>query len=165
MANKTAKKPTSGELVVSTNHRAHKTYEIEETIEAGLVLRGSEVKSLRAKHVDLEGAYAAITNGEAFLEKMHVGPYEQAGGFGHELKRPRKLLLNRAEIERLIGKLAIRGYSLVPLRIYFKGGRAKVELGLGKGKKSSDRREDIKRELDMREARDAMANQRGRGRG
>jgi SsrA-binding protein len=159
MAKKPAKKPV-GDLIVCTNHRAHKNFDIEETLEAGLVLRGSEVKSLRAKHLDLEGAYASIENGEAFLEKMHVGPYEQAGGFGHELKRPRKLLLHRAELERLIGKLATRGYALVPLKIYFKAGRAKVELGLGKGKKSTDRREEIKRELDLREARDAMQRSR-----
>jgi SsrA-binding protein len=122
-----------------------------------MVLTGSEVKSLRARRADIEAAYATIDKAELFLHNMHIAPYEQAGVFGHEPKRPRKLLAHRAEILKLLGKLAHRGYTLVPLRVYFKQGRAKVELALGKGKKRVDRREDIKRDIDLREARDAIA--------
>jgi SsrA-binding protein len=147
----------TGELVVCRNPKAQRDYEIEERLEAGLVLQGSEVKSLRARRADLEGAYAAITGSELFLHGMHIAPYEQAGPFGHEPKRVRKLLVHRAEIQRLLGKLSLRGYTLVPLSVYFKTGRAKVELGLGRGKQRGDRREDIRRDLDLRDARDAMA--------
>ena len=130
--------------------------------EAGMVLKGSEVKSLRAKRADLEGAYASIERGELYLHKMFIGPYEQAGVFGHEPKDKRKLLVKRRELERLSGKLTMRGYTLVPLRVYFKDGWAKVELGLAKGKDVGDRREDLKRKAALDEARRAM--RRGRGR-
>ena len=139
------------------NPRALKSYDIEERLEAGLVLMGSEVKSLRARRADLEGAYASLEGNELFLRNMHIAPYEQAGVFGHEPKRTRKLLCHRREIERLRGLLAHRGYALVPLQVYFKNRRAKVELGLGKGRKLHDDRESIKRKLDLREARSAMA--------
>ena len=129
------KKQTPGELLVCRNPKATKMYEIEERIEAGLVLLGSEVKSLRARRADLEGAYGSIQNGEVFLHKMHIAPYEHAGAFGHEPKRSRKLLMNRHEIERWEGRLTTRGYTIVPLSVYFKNGYAKVELGLGKGRK------------------------------
>ena len=149
-------KSQQGELLVCRNPKAQHDFDIEEKLEAGMVLQGSEVKSLRARRADLEGAYASMTGSELFLHGMHIAPYEQAGPFGHEPKRVRKLLVHRAEIQRLIGKLALRGYTLVPVSVYFKSGRAKVELALGRGKKREDRREDIRRDLDLREARDAM---------
>ncbi len=157
---KKSKKQTPGELLVCRNPKATKTYEIEERIEAGIVLTGSEVKSLRLRRADLEGAYATIERGEMVLHKMHIAPYEFAGAFGHEPKRSRKLLVNRREIERWEGRLTTKGYTIVPLAVYFKGGWAKVELGLGKGRKVTDKREDLKREVDLREARSAM----GKGR-
>lgn len=159
MAKQKAGKP-EGELVVCRNPKAFKLYEIDWKLEAGIMLMGSEVKSLRARKADLEGAYASVDHGELFLHKMHIGPYEQAGPFGHEAKRTRKLLVHRAEIEKLTGKLAHRGYTLVPLSVYFKDGRAKVELGLGKGKKTDDQREDIKKKIDLRETRAAMEKSR-----
>jgi SsrA-binding protein len=157
---KSKKKDSPGELLVCSNKKALKRYDVQERLEAGMVLKGSEVKALRDKKADLEGAYASIERGELYLHKMYIGPYEQAGAFGHEAKDKRKLLVKRAEIERLTGKLAVRGFTLVPLRIYFKNGWAKIELGLGKGKDVGDRREDLKRKTAMEEARRAM----GRGR-
>lgn len=153
-------KADTGELLVCTNVKALRSYDIEERLEAGMLLVGSEVKSLRAKHADLDGSYASIDGSELFLHKMHIGPYLQAGSFGHETNRPRKLLVHRQEIKRLLGKLAQRGYSLVPMRVYFKGRRAKVELGLGKGRRKGDDREKIRRNLDLREARSAMERKR-----
>lgn len=154
------KKETPGEILVCRNPKATKMFDIEERVEAGMVLTGSEVKSLRARRADLEGAYANIERREVVLHKMHIAPYEQAGAFGHEPKRSRKLLLKRSEIERWEGRLTMRGYTIVPLSVYFKGGYAKVELGLGKGKRVEDRREDLKREADLKEARAAL----GKGR-
>ncbi|MDH5676874.1 MAG: SsrA-binding protein SmpB [Myxococcales bacterium] len=151
------------ELLVCSNGRAERDYAIEERLECGMVLSGSEVKSLRARAADLEGAYASVDGGELWLHKMHVAPYEQAGVFGHAPRRSRKLLAHRREIQRLLGKLAQRGYTLVPLKVYFRNGRAKVELGLGKGRRVSDDREALKRKVDMREARAAMERSRERG--
>ena len=152
----TKKKDVPGELLVCRNPKATKLYDIEDRLEAGMVLTGSEVKSLRNRRADLEGAYAAFEAGEAWLYKMHIAPYEQAGPFfQHEPKRKRKLLMKKQQIEKWQGKLTIRGYAIVPLAVYFKGGYAKVELGLGKGRKIHDKRQDLKREQDLREARDA----------
>ena len=159
---KKGKSSASDGQVICRNPKAERNFEVEERIEAGMVLTGSEVKSLRAKHADLEGAYASLENMELFLFHMHIGPYKQAGRFGHEEKRKRKLLLHKRELERLTGRVAMRGYALVPARVYWKDGRAKVELVLGKGKKTHDDRESIKRELDLKEARAAMASRRGR---
>ncbi|MEY4581727.1 MAG: hypothetical protein RL701_6430 [Pseudomonadota bacterium] len=125
------------------------------------MLAGSEVKSLRAKHADLEGAYASLENQELFLINMYIGPYKQAGRYGHEEKRRRKLLVHKREIERLTGRIAMRGYALVPAKVYWKGSFAKVELVLGKGRKTHDDRESIKRELDLKEARAAMSRNKG----
>ena len=154
------KKDAHGELLVCRNPKATKTYDIEERLEAGMVLMGSEVKSLRQRRADLEGSYAMIEHGEVFLHKMHIAPYEQASIFGHEPKRVRKLLLKRSQIQRWEGKLTTRGYTIVPLAVYFKDGYAKVELGLGKGRKVHDRREDLKKKQDLRDARAAV----GKGR-
>jgi SsrA-binding protein len=154
------KKEQPGEILVCRNPKATKMYELEERLEAGMVLTGSEVKSLRARRADLEGAYGSISHGQAVLHKMHIAPYEHAGAFGHEPKRSRKLLMKRREIERWEGRLTTRGYTIVPLSVYFKNGYAKVELGLGKGRKLGDKREELKREVDLKEARAAM----GKGR-
>ncbi len=153
---KKKKAETPGELLVCTNSRAKHQYQIEERLEAGMVLRGSEVKSLRDRAADLSGSYAAVNRRELYLYEMHIAPYEQAGRFNHEPKRPRKLLVHRRQIERLTGSLSQKGYTLVPLRVYFREGRAKVELGLGKGLKVVDSRESIRRRIDLEEARRAM---------
>ncbi len=136
------KKAHSG--VVAENRRARHDYHIEESIEAGIVLTGSEIKSVRAGRVNLRGSYARVVNNEVFLYEAHISPYEQSGTyFNHDPMRPRKLLLHRREIRRLIGLVRQKGLTLVPLRIYFKGRRAKVELGIARGKKLYDKREDI----------------------
>jgi len=152
------KKNTQGELLVCRNPKARKLYEIEDTLEAGMVLRGSEVKSMRQRRADLEGAYASVDHGEMFLHRMHVAPYEQAGPFfQHEPKRSRKLLMKRHQIEKWQGKLATQGYSVIPLSVYFKGGYAKVELGLGKGRKVHDKRHELRKSAELREAREAVS--------
>ena len=147
------KDQNKGELLVCRNPKAQHRYAIEDRVEAGIVLKGSEVKSLRQRRADLEGSYATIDNGEVFLHKMHIAPYEQAGPFNHEPKRTRKLLLKRTQIEKWYGLLTTRGYAIVPLAVYFKGGYAKVELGIGKGKRVADKRESLKRKQDLRDAR------------
>jgi SsrA-binding protein len=136
--------------VVADNRKARHDYDIEESIEAGIVLSGSEIKSVRAGRVQLRGSYARIVNDEIFLYEAHISPYEQSGTYyNHVPTRPRKLLLHRREISRLTGLIRMKGMTLVPLRIYFKGRRAKVELGVARGKKAYDKREDIaKREAD-----------------
>ena len=143
MAKKAKKRraPASGD--VATNRRAAHRFELIEKIEAGIALRGSEVKSLRNGKAQLSDAYAVIDRGEVWLRGMHIPPYEPASRENHEPERPRKLLLHRAEIERLVGKTAQRGLTLVPTRIYFKGPRAKVELALARGKEGRDRRREI----------------------
>lgn len=143
--------------MVCRNSKAAARYIIDERLEAGMVLRGSEVKSLRDKKADLDGAYARVEGGQLYLYKMYIGPYAQATAFAHEPKQARKLLVHKHEIEKLTGKLAVRGYTLIPLMVYFKDGRAKVELGLAKSKDLGDRREDIKRKVDLREAKAAMS--------
>lgn len=158
MARKT--QTATGELVICSNHKALRDFHVDERLEAGMVLLGSEVKSLRARQADLDGSYASIDGGELFLHKMHVAPYVQAGPFGHEPTRSRKLLVRHQELERLVGKLARRGYTLVPLRVYFKNRRAKVELGLATGRRKGDRRESLRRDVALKEARDAMSRRR-----
>jgi SsrA-binding protein len=137
--------------IVCRNKKAFHLYNIEEKIEAGLALTGSEVKSLRARNADLSDAYAAIKDGELFLYQAHIAEYKHAGYGGHEPKRTRKLLLHKHQIRRLRGKLVERGYTLIPISIYFKEGWAKVELGLAKGKRKFDRRRAIQ-EKDHRKA-------------
>ncbi len=147
---------------ICKNRRARFQYEITETVEAGLVLVGSEVKSLRDGRAHLSDAYARLNNkGELFLVKAHIEPYTQANNLNHEPDRERKLLMHRREINRLSGKLRERGYTLVPLELYFSGGRAKVELALAKGKKVHDKRHAIaKRETDLRMQRATKRRQR-----
>lgn len=129
--------------VATENRKARHDYHIEETMEAGLVLTGTEVKSLRLGRANLRDSYAEIKNNEVFLVNSHISPYEQGNRFNHDPLRPRKLLLHRSEIRRLIGKVKERGYTLIPLKIYFKKGKAKVELALARGKKLYDKREDM----------------------
>lgn len=155
-------KTQPGELMVCRNSKAMARFAIDERMEAGMQLTGSEVKSLRDRKADLDGSYARIEQGELMLHKMYIGPYAQANSFGHELKRSRKLLAHRHEIEKLTGKLALRGYTLVPLTVYFKNGRAKIELGLAKAKDVGDKREAVKRATDLREAKAAMDKVRSR---
>lgn len=138
------------EKTVITNKKARFLFEIIETLEAGVVLQGTEVKSLRMGRGNIKDSYASIMEGELFLFKMHISPYEQGNIFNHEPERPRKLLVHKHEIKRLIGKVVEKGMTLVPLRIYFKNGRAKVELGLARGKSSFDRRKDIARKDEQR---------------
>ena len=144
-------KDKSGEKIVCVNREARHNYFIDEIYEAGLVLLGSEVKSLRDGKANLKDSYARIQKGEAFLVNAHVSPYPGANQFNHEPTRPRKLLLHQREIERLIGKTKEKGLTLIPLRLYFKNGRAKVELGLARGKKLYDKRETLKRKMAERE--------------
>jgi SsrA-binding protein len=136
---------------VSVNRRAGHDYFIEETYEAGLVLTGSEVKSLRDGKANLKDSYARLLKGEAFLLNAHISPYSPANRFNHEPTRTRKLLLHRREIQRLTGKVKERGLTLIPLRLYFKNGRAKVELALARGKKLYDKRETLRRKAAERE--------------
>lgn len=151
------KLPPGAEFLVCRNPKARHDYEVSETLEAGIVLVGSEVKSMRLRRASLEGAYASIDGDEAWLHGAHVAPYEQAGPhLGHEPKRKRKLLLHRREIERLRGALARKGFTLVALSLYFKGGKAKVELGMARGRQKGDKRQDLREDADRRESREAM---------
>ena len=133
-----------GEKLITANRQARHDYFIEESFEAGIVLSGTEIKSIRAGRVNLRDAYARIDGDEAWLISMHVSPYEQAGNyFQHDPVRPRKLLLHRREIAYLRAQLGQKGLTLVPLRLYLKRGRAKIELGLAKGKKLYDKRDTL----------------------
>jgi SsrA-binding protein len=133
--------PASGDVV--SNRRARHKFVWVETMEAGIVLTGSEVKSLRGGKAQMTDSYAVVEDGEVWLRKLHIPPYEFASADAHDSERPRKLLLHREEIERLIGKTAQKGLTLIPTRIYFKGPRAKVELALARGKEGRDRRREI----------------------
>jgi len=130
--------------LIATNKQARRNYDIAETWEAGIELQGTEVKSLRAGGATLRDAYAKVVDGEIWMYNCHISPYKYGNIHNHEPTRPRRLLLHRQEIRRLFGKTAERGFTLVPTRMYFKRGKAKVELGLGKGKLLYDKREDIK---------------------
>jgi SsrA-binding protein len=152
----------AGDRTIATNRRARHEYETLETVEAGLVLRGTEVKSLRAGQVTFKDSYATMRNGEAWLLGCHIAPYSHGTDANHDPERDRKLLLRRREIARLTGRTAERGLTLVPLRLYFKKGRAKLELGLARGKKLHDKRSalrerEVRREMD----RAARAGRRG----
>ena len=143
-----------GERTVASNRRALHDYRFLERVEAGIVLSGSEVKSLRGGRASLNEAFARIRGGEAWLENMHVPPYEQGEKRGYDPIRPRKLLMHRKEIDRLAGKQKELGLALVPLRVYFSHGLAKVELGLGKGKREHEKRQaTAKRESEREMAR------------
>jgi SsrA-binding protein len=149
-----------GEKIIATNRKAHFHYEILEKFEAGMILVGTEVKSLREGKANLSDSYAIIQNNEAYLLNCHISPYPNAGPFNHEPLRTRKLLLHRNEINKLIGKTQEKGLTLIPLRLYFKKGKAKMEIGLGKGKKLFDKRETIKRREQDREMAKALKQKR-----
>ncbi len=156
----TAKKKPEGEKLLVKNRRASFDYAIESTYECGIALVGSEVKSIREGHVEIGDAFADVHRGEAWLRQMYVAPFNHAKAFPHEPRRARKLLMHKREITKLGEAVARGGYTLVPVRLYLKEGRVKLELGLAKGKKTHDKRADIAAKTADREARDAM----GRGR-
>lgn len=138
---------------IAQNKKAFHDYFIEETVEAGLVLTGSEIKSIRAGRVSLRDSYAAPLKGELWLNNAHIARYDPSHRYSHEPERPRKLLLHREQIRELISSVSTRGYTIVPLKLYLKKGRAKVELALARGKRQYDKRqaiaqEDAKREID-----------------
>ena len=137
--------------IIATNPVAKHNYTITDTIEAGIVLAGTEIKSIRNGKVNLKDSYANIKNGEAFIYSMHISPYEQGNIFNKDPLRDRKLLLNKNEINKLVGLVKQKGYTLVPMSLYFSGNFIKLELGIGKGKKLYDKREDIaKKDAQMR---------------
>jgi SsrA-binding protein len=156
MAREAPAKNRDGLELVVENRKARHDFFIEESLEAGLVLTGTEVKSLRAHKANLRDSYARIKKGEAFLHGVHIGGYAPAGSFSHQETRDRKLLMHRREIDRLWGRVRERGYSIVPLKIYFKHGRAKVELGLARGKRLYDKRAAIARKTTRREIERAL---------
>lgn len=131
--------------VVAQNKKANHDYFIEETYEAGMVLQGTEIKAIRAGRINLKDSYARIQNGEIYLLNAHISPYEQGNRYNHDPLRQRKLLLHKKEIDKLLGETKEAGYALVPLKVYLKNGYAKILIGLGKGKKNYDKREDLKK--------------------
>ncbi|MGC4118285.1 MAG: SsrA-binding protein SmpB [Myxococcales bacterium] len=157
-------KQKEGIEVVARNKRARFDYAIEETVEAGLELVGSEVKSLREGNANLSDSYAMPEREQLFVHNLNIGPYKAASLLGHTPLRPRRLLLHRREIDKLLVKVNERGYALIPLQIYFKQGWAEIELALAKGKTHEDRREDIKERETRREVDRAMRS-RGKGKG
>lgn len=145
--------------IIATNPTARHNYDIIDTLEAGIVLYGTEIKSIRNGKVNLKDSYAGIKNGEVYLYSMHISPYEQGNIFNKDPLRDRKLLLNRAEINKLYGKIKQKGYSIVPMSLYFKGDKVKLELGIGKGKKLYDKRQDIaKKDAQMKIQRAKFGN-------
>ena len=142
--------------VIARNKKARHDYQIEEKYEAGIVLKGTEVKSCRLGKVNLKDGYARIKGGEIYLVDSHISSYPYANRLDHEPLRMRKLLFHKREVKKLIGKIREKGLSLVPLSIYFKNGKAKVEMGLARGKKLYDKRESLKRKTENREMRRAM---------
>ena len=146
---------------VATNRQARFRYELLETWEAGIALRGSEVKSVRDHKVTMKDSYALVRDGEVWLHNLHIAPYQPAAREGHDPERPRKLLMHKREIERLIGKTHEKGLTLVPTRMYFSGPRVKVELALARGKEQRDKREAI-REREQRRDMERELRQRSR---
>lgn len=145
-----------GGKVLAQNRKARHDYTIIDTIEAGIVLKGTEIKSIRAGRINLKDGYATIRNGEIYLQNVHISPYEQGNNFNHDPVRTRKLLMHKRQIARLIGETKTSGVTLIPLKVYIKDGYAKVLIGLAKGKKKYDKREDLKRKDQQREIQRAM---------
>ena len=131
--------------LIAKNPIARHNYNINNTVEAGIVLTGTEIKSIRSGKVNLKDSYASIENGEVYIHSMHISPYEHGNIFNKDPLRDRKLLLNKNEIRKLVGQIKQKGYTLVPISLYFKGSFVKVELGIGTGKKLYDKREDLKK--------------------
>ncbi len=159
----TAKKHAAEPGVLATNRKARRNYHILERCEAGLVLIGTEVKSIRGGRTSLDESYVRIHEGEAFVSGMHIPVYEQGNRHNHAPTRERKLLLHRRELDRLHGMVSQKGCTLVPLKLYLKRGRIKMEVGVAKGKHLGDKREDLKRRTADREAERAIQAHRGRG--
>lgn len=145
-----AKENTAQKLIAS-NKTARLNYDIGDIYEAGIVLSGTEVKALRAGKANIKDSYAVVNDNEVYLREMHISHYDHGNRFNHEPLRPRKLLLHKREIHKLYGKSREKGLALVPLKLYFKNGKVKVEIGIGKGKKIYDRREDIKQRDERRD--------------
>ena len=137
--------------VVAQNKKARHDYHVEETFEAGIVLQGTEIKSIRAGRANLKDSFARVQNGELFIHNMHISTYEQGNRYNHDPLRTRKLLLHRKEINKLLGATKEQGYSIVPLKMYLKNGFAKLLIGLAKGKKHYDKRDDLKKKDAKRE--------------
>ncbi len=151
-----------GLKVITKNRKAFFDYHIEETIEAGIVLTGNEIKSIRLGRVNLKDSFARVMNNELFLLNVHISPYRMADGFSNEdPERRRKLLVHKREIKRLIGKTKVKGFTLVPTKMYFKRGKVKVEIALARGKTHYDKRESIKRKESDREMERAMKRVKG----
>ncbi len=150
----------SGERDASVNRAASHNYFLLEKFEAGIALRGTEVKSVRAGHANLKDAYGLVKDGELWLINAHIGPYEHGNIFNHEPLRTRKLLVHKKEVEKLIGKTQHKGLTLIPTRLYFRNGKVKVELALAKGKQHWDKRETERRKTADKEAREAIARSR-----
>ena len=144
--------------IIATNPVAKHNYEIIDTLEAGLVLSGTEIKSIRNGKVNLKDTYATIKNGEVYIIGMHISPYEHGNIFNKDPLRDRKLLLNKREINKLYGLIKQKSYSLIPISLYFKGSIVKLELGIGKGKKLYDKRQDIAKKDAQRRIRQQIAN-------
>jgi SsrA-binding protein len=155
---KPKKKDGDGRKVVATNRKARHDYLIVDTYEAGMVLTGTEVKALRAGRASLVDGFASIDGGEAWLEGVHIPEYTQGTWTNHAPRRKRKLLLHREEIDKLTGKSRETGYTIVPLQLYFSGGRAKVEIALAKGKREFDKRQTLREKQDSREAQRAISH-------
>lgn len=153
-------KITSGEKLIASNKKAYHDYFVLEKLEAGIALLGTEVKSIREGRINLKDSYAAIKDGEPVLMNCHVSPYSHGNRQNHDPVRARKLLLHRQEIRKLIGKTQEKGLTLIPLRVYLKRGRIKVELGVARGKKDYDKRETERRKEVERETRAAMKQRR-----
>ncbi|MEM7396255.1 MAG: SsrA-binding protein SmpB [Verrucomicrobiota bacterium] len=155
MAAKKSKTPSD---VAATNRKVRRDYQVLDEIEAGIELLGTEVKSIRQGHISIEEGFARIENEEAFLLGVHIKPYDHGNVHNHEAVRPRRLLLHKREIRKLIGQVAEKGYTLIPIKVLFKRGFIKVIIGLCKGKHAEDRREDLKRRTADREAQREIAN-------
>jgi SsrA-binding protein len=151
----------AGIKVIATNRKAGRDFHLEDRYEAGLVLTGTEIKSIRAGRVNLSDGYVQPRDGELWLLNVHVAPYDPAGRYGHEPLRPRKLLLHRREIDRLASRVRERGYTIVPVRVYLKGSRAKVEIALARGKRKYDKRQAIAKRDAQRDI-DRALKERGR---
>lgn len=152
--------PMEDKKIVCTNRKAHRDYFLVEKYEAGMILTGTEVKSLRNGQANLKDSYAGLKGEELYLYNMHISPYTHGNISNHDPIRTRKLLMHKKEIRRMIGKIKEKGFSLIPVSVYFSRGRAKVELALAKGKREYDKREDIKKREETREIEKAMKSRR-----
>ena len=147
-----SKAKTDGIKLIANNKKARHDYFVEDSFEAGIVLHGTEVKSLRQGHCSIKESFVDIDNGEVFIHQMHISPYEKGNIFNKDPLRVRKLLLHKSEINKLAGQIKMKGYTLMPLKVYFKGSLVKVEIALAKGKKLYDKREDIAKKDQRRAA-------------